>query len=64
MAELDYEGIWKLAQEQGRRKAEAMWPPHLTSQRLKAEYDYSLEFYRQMTHPVDLSGKRHSGDKS
>lgn len=51
---LDHEALWKLAQEKGKRKAEAMWPPSMHSQRLRAEYEYSIEFYRQMTHPVDL----------
>ena len=62
---LDYEACWKRAQEQGKEKAAAMWPPHLTAQRLRAEYEYSLEFYRQMTTPPDLSCcKRLHGDNS
>lgn len=48
---MDYEAIWKLAQKQGREKAAMMWPPHLTATRLRAEYEYTLEFYRQMTTP-------------
>lgn len=57
MADLDYDAIWKKAQEQGKKKAAAMWPPDMYSKRLRAEYEYSLEFYRQMTTPPEYSGK-------
>ena len=48
MSEINFKACWERAQEKGKRKAEAMWPPQMVTERLRAGYKYSLEFYRQM----------------